>query len=165
MEQSSSTQTESSPGFPMGLGGRSASMPLSQIVRSFRDGNAGRRPRPQNNNRERQASVDTRVASTEVVATTISSEIIETKPVPAPELPKVAFTPLQEEPLKDVVQTAGMIWVGTDRDKLAEVQTQIQAESPAPKVPREPKQPANVPNGPMVLVETGGQEKTIDKTI
>jgi len=165
MEQSGSTQTESSPGFPMGLGGRSASMPLSQIVRSFRDGNSGRRPRPQNNNRERQVSVDTRVVSSEAVATTISSEVIETKPVPAPELPKVAFTPLREEPLKDVVQTAGMIWVGTDREKLAEVQTQIQAESPAPRVPREPKPPANVPNGPMVLVETGGQEKTIDKTI
>ena len=35
MEQSGSTQTESSPEFPMGLGGRSASMPLSQIVRSL----------------------------------------------------------------------------------------------------------------------------------
>jgi ribonuclease E len=84
---------------------------------------------------------------------------------PLPELPRVAFTPLAEEPLKDVVQGAGMVWVGTDQSKLAEVQTQIQAESPAPRVPREPKAPASLPTGPMVLIETGGQEKTIDKTI
>jgi ribonuclease E len=79
------------------------------------------------------------------------------------ELPKVAFMPLAEEPLKNVIQTAGMVWVGTDSSKLAEVQNQIQSESPPPRVPRQPKPPANVPSGPMVLVETGGQEKTIDK--
>ncbi|NCX51297.1 MAG: hypothetical protein EBW80_06515, partial [Burkholderiaceae bacterium] len=84
---------------------------------------------------------------------------------PLPELPKVAFMPLAEEPLKDVVQGAGMVWVGTDQSKLAEVQTQIQAESPAPRVARVPKSPASLPTGPMVLVETGGQEKTIDKTV
>jgi ribonuclease E len=58
-----------------------------------------------------------------------------------------------------------MVWVGTDQSKLAEVQIQIQAENPAPRVPREPKAPASLPTGPMVLIETGGQEKTIDKTI
>jgi ribonuclease E len=83
---------------------------------------------------------------------------------PLPELPKVAFMPLAEEPLKDVVQGAGMVWVGTDQSKLIEVQTQIQSEHVAPRIPRQPKAPASIPTGPMVLVETGGKEKTIDKS-
>jgi ribonuclease E len=85
--------------------------------------------------------------------------------VPAPELPKVAFTPLEEKPLQQVIESAGMVWVGTDTAKLAEVQTQIQSE-PAPiRIAREPKPPAALPQGPMVLIETGGQEKSVPKDI
>jgi ribonuclease E len=85
--------------------------------------------------------------------------------VPAPELPKVAFTPLEEKPLQQVIESAGMVWVGTDTAKLAEVQTQIQSE-PAPiRTTREPKPPVALPQGPMVLIETGGQEKSVPKEI
>ena len=155
----SATNSESNPGFPMGLGGRSASMPLTRIVSTFRESTGGRRP---NQRRERREEIATPVIET-FAAPTINLEAVAAPSLP--ELPRVAFTPLAEEPLKDVVQGAGMVWVGTDQSKLAEVQTQIQAESPAPRVPRVPKSPASLPTGPMVLVETGGQEKTIDKTV
>ncbi len=156
---SSTTNSESNPGFPMGLGGRSASVPLTRIVSTFRESTGGRRP---NQRRERREEIATPVIET-FAAPTINLEAVAAPSLP--ELPRVAFTPLAEEPLKDVVQGAGMVWVGTDQSKLAEVQTQIQAESPAPRVPRVPKSPASLPTGPMVLVETGGQEKTIDKTV
>jgi ribonuclease E len=155
----SATNSESNLGFPMGLGGRSASVPLTRIVSTFRESTGGRRP---NQRRERREEIATPVIET-FAASTINLEAVAAPSLP--ELPRVAFTPLAEEPLKDVVQGAGMVWVGTDQSKLAEVQTQIQAESPAPRVPRVPKSPASLPTGPMVLVETGGQEKTIDKTV
>ena len=157
----SAMASESNPGFPMGLGGRSASMPLTRIVGTFRESAGGRRPNQRRERREEEATPTTIESMTTVPATSL--EVVAAAPLP--ELPRVAFTPLAEEPLKDVVQGAGMVWVGTDQSKLAEVQTQIQAESPAPRVPREPKAPASLPTGPMVLIETGGQEKTIDKTI
>ena len=155
----STTNSESNPGFPMGLGGRSASVPLTRIVSTFRESTGGRRP---NQRRERREEIATPVIET-FAAPTMNLEAVTAPPLP--ELPRVAFTPLAEEPLKDVVQGAGMVWVGTDQSKLAEVQTQIQAESPAPRIPRVPKSPASLPTGPMVLVETGGQEKPIDKTV
>ena len=155
----STINSESNPGFPMGLGGRSASVPLTRIVSTFREPTGGRRPNQRRERREEAAPTVTEP----ITAPAISLEVVPVAPLP--ELPKVAFTPLAEEPLKDVVQGAGMVWVGTDQSKLAEVQTQIQAESPAPRVPRVPKAPASLPTGPMVLIETGGQEKTIDKTI
>jgi ribonuclease E len=134
-------------------------VPLTRSVSTFRESTGGRRPNQRRERREEAAPT----AIEPMTVPAISLEVVTTAPLP--ELPKVAFTPLAEEPLKDVVQGAGMVWVGTDQSKLAEVQIQIQAENPAPRVPREPKAPASLPTGPMVLIETGGQEKTIDKTI
>jgi ribonuclease E len=54
-----------------------------------------------------------------------------------------------------------MIWVATDASKHAEAQGQIQAEPVVENVGRTPKPAASQPQGPMVLVETGGQEKTV----
>lgn len=156
----STMSAESNPGFPMGLGGRSASMPLTRIVSSFRESTGGRRP-----NQRRERREDAAPTAIETIAAPVLQTEMVVITTPPPELPKVAFTPLAEEPLKDVVQGAGMVWVGTDQSKLIEVQTQIQAENPSPRVPRVPKAPPSLPTGPMVLVETGGQEKTIDKTI
>ncbi len=155
----SAISLKSNPGFPMGLGGRSANVPLTRIVSTFREPTGGRRPNQRRERREEQAPT----AIEMITAPTLNLEVITTPP--SPELPKVAFTPLAEEPLKDVVQGAGMVWVGTDQSKLVEVQTQIQSEQIAPRIPREPKAPASIPTGPMVLVETGGKEKTIDKSI
>jgi ribonuclease E len=80
---------------------------------------------------------------------------------PMPELPKVAFQALEETPLHNVVQSAGMVWVATDSSKHQEVQSQIHAEPEILPMGRTPKAPVSLQNGPMVLVETGGQEKTV----
>ncbi len=164
-ERSDSSAQDLHSGFPMGLGGRSASMPLSDLTRSIKEGSTPRRSESNRGPRSEQR-MQTESASVNTPATILQGATAETPPVTpiiVPELPKVAFTPLAEEPLKSVVQTAGMVWVGTDSNKLAEVQNQIQAENPAPRAQRDPKPPANLSTGPMVLVETGGQEKTIDK--
>ena len=60
-----------------------------------------------------------------------------------------------------MVQSAGMIWVATDASKHAEAQNQIQAEPLIENLGRTPKPAATLPEGPMVLVETGDQEKTV----
>jgi ribonuclease E len=80
---------------------------------------------------------------------------------PAPGLPKVSFQALEEAPLQNVVQSAGMIWVGTDTSKHAETQSQMQAEPEIAHLGRTPKAPVSLPDGPMLLVETGGQEKAV----
>jgi ribonuclease E len=81
----------------------------------------------------------------------------------SPEMPKVEFKALNESDLTPVLESAGMIWVNTDSHKLAEVRAQIAAEPVIKHPPREPKAPAELPQGPMVLVETGGKEQTIEK--
>jgi len=78
-----------------------------------------------------------------------------------PELPKVAFQALEETPLHSVVQSAGMVWVATDSSKHQDAQSQIKAEPEITPVGRAPKAAVSLQNGPMVLVETGGQEKTV----
>ena len=81
---------------------------------------------------------------------------------PAP-LPKVEFKPLQTSELTSVIESAGMVWVNTDHQKLEEVRAQIAAEPAIVYPPREPKPPVEISTGPMVLVETGGKEQTIQK--
>jgi ribonuclease E len=147
-------------GPPVGMAGASASMPLQNIVNSF--GNAKKQERserapraPRQSNRPAQNSAPAPVA---VAASASSIEVIAK---PMPELPKVAFQALEEIPLHSVVQSAGMIWVATDASKHAEAQNQIQAEPVSHNLGRTPKPAATLPDGPMVLVETGGQEKTV----
>jgi ribonuclease E len=141
------------------MAGASASMPIQNIVNSF--GNAKpavakqeRAPRaPRQSHRSAPAAQTTTPIPVAVVAA------VEVIVKPMPELPKVAFQALEETPLHSVVQSAGMIWVATDASKHAEAQGQIQAE-PA-NLGRTPKPAATSSDGPMVLVETGGQEKTV----
>jgi ribonuclease E len=83
-------------------------------------------------------------------------------PAPAP-MPKVEFQPLKTSELTSVIESAGMVWVNTDHQKLEEVRVQIAAEPVIATPPREPKPPVEVSKGPMVLVETGGKEQTIEK--
>jgi len=155
-------------GPPVGMAGASASMPIQNIVNSF--GNAKpvaekqerqeRAPRaPRQSNRPAQNAAPASVATPAPVAVAAAKVEVITKP--APELPKVAFQALEETPLHSVVQSAGMIWVATDSSKHAEAQSQIQAEPVAHNLGRAPKPAASLPEGPMVLVETGGQEKTV----
>ncbi|WP_114638161.1 Rne/Rng family ribonuclease [Polynucleobacter necessarius] len=164
---SSASATSQFSGPPVGMAGASATMPIQNIVNSF--GNAkpqaqkperserSTRP-PRQSNRPAQTVTPAAAPVTTVVATATTVEVI-TKP--APELPKVAFQALEETPLHQVVQSAGMIWVATDASKHAEAQNQIQAEPVTLNLGRVPKPAATLPEGPMVLVETGGQEKTV----
>jgi ribonuclease E len=156
--------TSASPfsGPPVGMAGASASMPIQNLANSF--GNAKpaaqrqeRAPRPpRQSNRPAQSTP----AAAPVVAVAVAAvSAVEVIAKPAPELPKVAFQALEETPLHSVVQSAGMIWVATDASKHAEAQSQIQPEST--NLGRAPKPAAARPEGPMVLVETGGQEKTV----
>ncbi|APB98280.1 ribonuclease E/G [Polynucleobacter asymbioticus] len=150
-------------GPPVGMAGASASMPIQNITNSFsnpkpvaeKQERAPRAPRQSN----RSAPSSTPAAAPVAVVTARATVEVITKP--APELPKVAFQALEETPLHSVVQSAGMIWVATDSSKHAEAQSQIKAEPVANNLGRTPKPAAALPDGPMVLVETGGQEKTV----
>ena len=147
-------------GPPSGMAGASATMPMQNLSNSF--GNA----KPVAEKQERtprapRAPRPTPVATPVPAAATVAASTVEVIVKPMPELPKVAFQALEETPLQSVVQSAGMIWVGTDSSKHAEVQVQIQAEPVIENLGRTPKPAASLPEGPMVLVETGGQEKTV----
>jgi ribonuclease E len=79
------------------------------------------------------------------------------------ELPKVEFKALETTTLTPALESAGLVWVNTDSQKLAEVRAQIAAEPVVTHAPRQPKTPVLQSTGPMVLVETGGKEQTIEK--
>ena len=150
-------------GPPVGMAGASASMPIQNLANSFsnakpaaRQERAERAPRaPRQSNRPAQGTQSTPAAAPAVAV----ASTVEAIAKPAPELPKVAFQALEETPLHSVVQSAGMIWVATDASKHAEAQGQIQSEPT--NLGRAPKPAASLSDGPMVLVETGGQEKTV----
>ncbi|MBU3606208.1 Rne/Rng family ribonuclease [Polynucleobacter sp. MWH-Creno-3A4] len=169
-DASSSVAASASPfaGPPVGMAGASASMPIQNIVSSFsntkpaaeKTERQGRGPRaPRQSNRPAQSSAAAPTQTAAPVAVVAAAAKVEVIAKPAPELPKVAFQALEETPLHNVVQSAGMIWVATDASKHAEAQNQIQPESI--NLGRTPKPAAARPEGPMVLVETGGQEKTV----
>jgi ribonuclease E len=159
-------------GPPVGMAGASASMPIQNLAQSFghitapiasnevkeRAPRAPREPREQRAPRQSNRTDNAAPASTPVAASAPAIEVIAK---PMPELPKVAFQALEETPLHSVVQSAGMVWVATDSSKHQEAQSQIQAEPEILPIGRTPKAPVSLQNGPMVLVETGGQEKTV----
>jgi ribonuclease E len=98
------------------------------------------------------------------VAASVDAHAAISTPTPAPAtMPKVEFQPLKTSELTSVIESAGMVWVNTDHQKLEEVRVQIAAEPVIAHPPREPKPPVEVSTGPMVLVETGGKEQTIEK--
>jgi len=159
-------------GPPVGMAGASASMPIQNIAQSFgntvaplasgevkeRAPRAPREPREQRAPRQSNRTDNAAPVTTPAAAPAPAIEVI-TKPMP--ELPKVAFQALEETPLHSVVQSAGMVWVATDVSKHQEAQSQIKAEPEILPMGRAPKVAVSLQNGPMVLVETGGQEKTV----
>ncbi|MBU3566492.1 Rne/Rng family ribonuclease [Polynucleobacter sp. MWH-HuK1] len=168
------TSASASPlaGPPVGMAGASASMPIKNLANSFGNAKSAtekqerqeRAPRgPRQSNRPAQNTAPASAPATQAAApvAVVVATAVEVISKPAPELPKVAFQALEETPLHSVVQSAGMIWVATDASKHAEAQNQIQAEPVAHNLGRAPKPAAQLPDGPMVLVETGGQEKTV----
>jgi len=72
----------------------------------------------------------------------------------APAPVKVAPFVLPLGDLQALAAQAGLEWVGSDADKVAAAQAAIAAEPKPIHVPREPKPPVVVDEGPLVLVET-----------
>jgi ribonuclease E len=68
----------------------------------------------------------------------------------------VAVTPfvLPLDSLKAVAESAGLLWVNSDAEKIRAVQDAMANEAPPVHVPRERKPPVVVDDGPLVLVET-----------
>ncbi len=92
----------------------------------------------------------------------VSAPKAEPIPLPVRELPKVVPTVLDRASLDGVLSQAGLVWVDTNPVKHEEVLAQIAAEPKAIHVPRTLKPKAELPAGPMILIETGGQERSID---
>jgi ribonuclease E len=144
-------------------------MPIQNIAQSFGHTTAPvasnelkeRAPRAPREQRAPRQSNRTDNATPTSTPTAAPAPAIEVIAKPIPELPKVAFQALEETPLHSVVQSAGMVWVVTDSGKHQEAQSQIKAEPEILPTGRTPKAPVSLQNGPMVLVETGGQEKTV----
>ena len=149
-------------------------MPIQNIAQSFGNTIAPvassevkeRAPREPREPREQRAPRQSNRSSNTAAAPAPQSAqaavaTIEVIAKPMPELPKVAFQALEETPLHSVVQSAGMVWVATDASKHQEAQSQIKAEPEILPMGRTPKAPVSLQNGSMVLVETGGQEKTV----
>ena len=77
-------------------------------------------------------------------------------PAPAqpPAPPVVQRYELPIEDLRVLAAGAGLEWVNSDADKIRAVQEAMAAEPPPVRVPREPRPPVVVDEGPLVLVET-----------
>ena len=61
---------------------------------------------------------------------------------------------LPTESLINVAQSVGLEWVNSDADKILAVQAAMAAEPKPAHVPRAPRPPVVVEDGPLVLVET-----------
>ena len=155
--------TTSFTGPPVGMAGVSATMPTKDLAHSFGNNKPAASETKERSERAPRGEKTPRAPRPAQVATPapVAAPAIEAIAKPMPELPKVAFQALEETPLHSVVQSAGMIWVATDSSKHAEAQSQIKAEPVASNLGRAPKPAASLPDGPMVLVETGGQEKAV----
>ena len=155
--------TTSFTGPPVGMAGVSATMPTKDLAHSFGNNKPAANEPKERSERAPRGERTPRAPRPAQVTTPapVAAPAIEVIAKPMPELPKVAFQALEETPLHSVVQSAGMIWVATDSSKHAEAQSQIKAEPAASNLGRAPKPAASLPDGPMVLVETGGQEKAV----
>ena len=69
-------------------------------------------------------------------------------------LPRVQPYQVSVAELQAVAAASGLEWVNSDAGKVAQVQAAIAAEPRPVHVPREPKPPVTLDEGPLVLVET-----------
>lgn len=88
-------------------------------------------------------------------AVSVPTPVAAPAPTPAP---AAAVAPAALENLEPMLATAGLQWVHTDSDKLRSAQEAAARIAPAPRVPRERKPLPPLPQGPMILVETGSRE-------
>lgn len=90
----------------------------------------------------------------------VAAEAARATTAAAPRPPRAA-EPIRIEPytlpaadLQAIASAAGLEWVGSDAEKVAAVQAAMAAEPKPVHVPREPKPPVVLDEGPLVLVET-----------
>jgi ribonuclease E len=69
-------------------------------------------------------------------------------------MPKVQGYDLSIDALSQMARQSGLEWVNSDAEKIASAQAAIAAEPRPIHVPREPKPPMVIDEGPLVLVET-----------
>ena len=69
-------------------------------------------------------------------------------------MPAVQAFELKVDQLANIAEQAGLQWIQSDTDKVAQAQAAIAAEPKPVHVPREPKPVAVIDEGPLVLVET-----------
>ena len=69
-------------------------------------------------------------------------------------MPAVQAFELKVDQLAAIAEQAGLQWIQSDTDKVAQAQAAIAAEPKPVHVPREPKPVAMIDEGPLVLVET-----------
>jgi ribonuclease E len=96
-------------------------------------------------------------AAVEPAAAPVSAAPAAAEPAPvATAAPAPAPAPfvLPMDDLQAIAQSAGLQWVNSDADKIRAVQEAIAAEPKPVHVPREPKPPVVLDEGPLVLVET-----------
>ncbi len=88
------------------------------------------------------------VAAAPVAAASAAPEAL------APAMPTVTPFDLPVQALSGVAQDAGLVWVNSDADRVAQAQAAIAAEPRAIHVPRERPALPELDGGPLVLVET-----------
>lgn len=100
------------------------------------------------------SAVDTRAPAFEPAGTPADDTTAE---APA----TTAAAPQASEPyelplaaLQNLAGSAGLEWVHSDADKMRAVRLALASEAPPVRVPRVPRQPVVVDDGPLVLVET-----------
>lgn len=94
---------------------------------------------------------------TPIVATAAptTAPTLAATPMPAPAAPaRVEPYVLPTDSLINVAQSVGLEWVNSDADKIQAVQAAMAAEPKPAHMPRVPRAPLVVEDGPLVLVET-----------
>jgi ribonuclease E len=104
-------------------------------------------------------------AGAETVAATATAGAVaaaEAAPAPAPvQAPPPAPAPIHIEPyalpmaeLQALAGTAGLEWINSDAEKIQAVQAAMAAEPQPIHMPRQPRPPVVIDEGPLILVET-----------
>jgi ribonuclease E len=86
----------------------------------------------------------------------VQAPVVAATPAPIAEPAKTRHEPfvLPTAQLQSVAESAGLQWVNSDADKIRAVQEAMAREPKPVHVPREPKPPVAIDEGPLVLVET-----------
>jgi ribonuclease E len=105
-----------------------------------------------------QAPIETSEVDTTVAEPVVTAPIVAAEAAVA-EAPKVAAAAAQPyqlavQELSALAHGAGLEWVQSDADKVAQAQAAIAAEPAPVRVPREPRKVVLVDEGPLILVET-----------